>query len=152
MMPAASVSALVFAHPDASYFAVGKVQKDQVDSYAKRKCMELEVCERWLSPILNYDRSIHPPSPSRAACRTAPRLTIGFIDSSGQEPREGYPHRCTHAGERLLTPYPRGIRYIRYLPEAVAVLSATNHHTGLHAVSQSATVEVETSTTQQQCS
>lgn len=47
-------------------------------------------------------------------------------------------HAC-----RLLTPYPRGIRYIRYLPEAVAVLSATNHHTGLHAVSQSATVEVE---------
>ena len=56
MMPAASVSALVFAHPDASYFAVGKVQKDQVESYAKRKGMELEVCERWLSPILNYDR------------------------------------------------------------------------------------------------
>ena len=53
---AASVSALVFAHPDASYFAVGKVQKDQVESYAKRKGMELEVCERWLSPILNYDR------------------------------------------------------------------------------------------------
>jgi len=56
MMPAASVSALVFAHPDASYFAVGKVQKDQVVDYAKRKGMELEVCERWLSPILNYDR------------------------------------------------------------------------------------------------
>merc|ERR1711869_120587 len=56
MMPAASVSALVFAHPDASYFAVGKVQKDQVESYAARKGMELEVCERWLSPILNYDR------------------------------------------------------------------------------------------------
>merc|ERR1712100_909023 len=49
MMPAASVSALVFAHPDASYFAVGKVQKDQVESYAKRKGMELEVCKRWLS-------------------------------------------------------------------------------------------------------
>ena len=54
MMPAASVSALVFAHPDASYFAVGKVQKDQVESYAKRKGMELEVCERSLSPCLLY--------------------------------------------------------------------------------------------------
>ena len=47
---------LDLAHPDASYFAVGKVQKDQVESYAARKGMELEVCERWLSPILNYAR------------------------------------------------------------------------------------------------
>ncbi|KAH8097255.1 methionine synthase [Aureococcus anophagefferens] len=56
MMPASSVSALVFAHPDSSYFAVGKIEKDQVVDYAKRKGMELEKCERWLSPILNYDR------------------------------------------------------------------------------------------------
>jgi len=56
MMPAASVSALVFAHPDATYFAVGKIQKDQVTNYAERKSMPLEECERWLSPILNYDR------------------------------------------------------------------------------------------------
>merc|ERR1719482_2218354 len=55
MMPASSVSALVFAHPDSSYFAVGKIEKDQVVDYAKRKGMELEKCERWLSPILNYD-------------------------------------------------------------------------------------------------
>merc|ERR1712238_221502 len=56
MMPAASVSALVFAHPDSSYFAVGQVGKDQVESYAGRKGMDLPLCERWLSPILNYDR------------------------------------------------------------------------------------------------
>lgn len=56
MIPAASVSALVFAHPQSEYFAVGQVGKDQVESYAKRKGMELSVCERWLSPILNYDR------------------------------------------------------------------------------------------------
>jgi 5-methyltetrahydrofolate--homocysteine methyltransferase len=56
MMPAASVSALVFAHPQSSYFAVGQVGKDQVQSYAKRKNMDLELCERWLSPILNYER------------------------------------------------------------------------------------------------
>jgi 5-methyltetrahydrofolate--homocysteine methyltransferase len=56
MMPASSVSALVFGHPDSSYFAVGKVEKDQVTDYALRKGMELDVCERWLSPILNYDR------------------------------------------------------------------------------------------------
>ena len=56
MMPASSVSALVFAHPESEYFAVGQVGKDQVESYAKRKEMELSPCERWLSPILNYER------------------------------------------------------------------------------------------------
>eukprot|EP00592_Proboscia_alata_P023875 CAMPEP_0194443776 /NCGR_PEP_ID=MMETSP0176-20130528/126892_1 /TAXON_ID=216777 /ORGANISM="Proboscia alata, Strain PI-D3" /LENGTH=1469 /DNA_ID=CAMNT_0039270071 /DNA_START=276 /DNA_END=4685 /DNA_ORIENTATION=+ len=56
MMPAASVSALVFAHPKSQYFAVGQVGKDQVDDYAKRKDMEIPKMERWLSPILNYER------------------------------------------------------------------------------------------------
>ena len=56
MMPAASVSALVFAHPESSYFAVGQIGKDQVESYAGRKKMDLPLCERWLSPILNYER------------------------------------------------------------------------------------------------
>lgn len=56
MMPASSVSALVFAHPHAEYFAVGQIGKDQVTSYAERKKMDLEKCERWLSPVLNYDR------------------------------------------------------------------------------------------------
>jgi len=56
MMPAASVSALVFAHPESEYFAVGQIGKDQVESYAARKKMDLETCERWLSPILNYER------------------------------------------------------------------------------------------------
>merc|ERR1711920_844901 len=56
MMPASSVSALVFAHPDSQYFAVGQVGKDQVDNYAERKKMDISVMERWLSPILNYER------------------------------------------------------------------------------------------------
>lgn len=56
MMPASSVSALVFSHPDSEYFAVGQIGKDQVESYASRKKMDLGVCERWLSPILNYER------------------------------------------------------------------------------------------------
>ena len=56
MMPASSVSALVFAHPQSEYFAVGQIGKDQVESYAQRKGMELSHCERWLSPILNYER------------------------------------------------------------------------------------------------
>lgn len=56
MMPAASVSALVFAHPKAQYFAVDKVCKDQVESYAKRKGMDFNTCEKWLSSSLAYDR------------------------------------------------------------------------------------------------
>mmetsp|Transcript_34719 Transcript_34719/g.51590 ORF Transcript_34719/g.51590 Transcript_34719/m.51590 type:complete len:142 (-) Transcript_34719:120-545(-) len=56
MMPASSVSALVFAHPQSTYFAVGQIGKDQVTSYAERKKMEMSKMERWLSPILNYER------------------------------------------------------------------------------------------------
>jgi len=56
MMPAASVSALVFAHPESQYFAVGQIGKDQVTSYAERKDYEMPKIERWLSPILNYER------------------------------------------------------------------------------------------------
>ena len=53
---AASVSGLYFANPESKYFAVGKIQKDQVVDYAARKKMDLETCERWLAPMLGYDR------------------------------------------------------------------------------------------------
>ena len=56
MMPTASVSDLVFAHPESQYFAVAKIGKYQVESYAQRKKYDLSPMERWLSPILNYDR------------------------------------------------------------------------------------------------
>jgi 5-methyltetrahydrofolate--homocysteine methyltransferase len=55
MYPAASVSGLYFAHPEAKYFNVGKIDKDQVLDYHKRKGMSLEEIEKWLSPILNYN-------------------------------------------------------------------------------------------------
>ena len=55
MTPAASVSGLYFAHPESVYFAVGRIERDQVADYAARKGMELRVAERWLGPILNYD-------------------------------------------------------------------------------------------------
>ena len=55
MLPAASVSGLYFAHPEARYFAVDKITKDQVEDYARRKGMELTEVERWLSPNLAYD-------------------------------------------------------------------------------------------------
>ncbi|AXE21214.1 methionine synthase [Runella rosea] len=55
MYPASSVSGWYFAHPDARYFALGKIAKDQVQDYATRKGMSLEEAEKWLSPVLNYD-------------------------------------------------------------------------------------------------
>jgi 5-methyltetrahydrofolate--homocysteine methyltransferase len=55
MTPAASVSGLYFAHPEAVYFAVGRIEKDQVADYARRKGWDLRTAERWLAPILNYD-------------------------------------------------------------------------------------------------
>ena len=54
MYPAASVSGLYFSHPESKYFAVGKIEKDQVLDYHKRKGMSVEETEKWLSPILNY--------------------------------------------------------------------------------------------------
>ena len=56
MMPAASVSGLYFANPKSSYFSVGKVTKEQVLDYSKRKGEDLESTETWLSPILAYSK------------------------------------------------------------------------------------------------
>ncbi|AYQ32666.1 methionine synthase [Runella sp. SP2] len=55
MYPASSVSGWYFAHPDSKYFALGKIAKDQVEDYAIRKEMPLDVVEKWLAPVLNYD-------------------------------------------------------------------------------------------------
>ncbi|MFW2589935.1 methionine synthase [Sagittula sp. SSi028] len=54
MWPGASVSGLYIGHPDAYYFGVAKVERDQVEDYAARKGMSVEEVERWLSPVLNY--------------------------------------------------------------------------------------------------
>ena len=55
MTPAAAVSGLYFAHPESHYFGVGKIERDQVVDYARRKGWDMATAERWLSPILNYD-------------------------------------------------------------------------------------------------
>jgi 5-methyltetrahydrofolate--homocysteine methyltransferase len=55
MYPTAAVSGFYFAHPDAKYFAVGKVDRDQVASYAERKGISIVEAEKWLSPNLGYD-------------------------------------------------------------------------------------------------
>src|SRR5690606_22465321 len=55
MTPAASVSGLIFAHPSSRYFTVGRIGKDQVEDYAKRRDLDVEEIERWLRPNLAYD-------------------------------------------------------------------------------------------------
>ncbi|MBV8176921.1 MAG: methionine synthase, partial [Verrucomicrobia bacterium] len=55
MWPGASVSGLYFAHPDAKYFGVGKIERDQILDYQQRKQWPLEEIERWLGPYLNYE-------------------------------------------------------------------------------------------------
>jgi 5-methyltetrahydrofolate--homocysteine methyltransferase len=55
MTPPAAVSGLYFAHPEAHYFGVGRIERDQVADYAKRKGWDLRTAERWLAPILNYE-------------------------------------------------------------------------------------------------
>jgi 5-methyltetrahydrofolate--homocysteine methyltransferase len=57
MLPAASVSGLYFAHPDARYFMVGPIQRDQVEAYAAAKGVSLAQVERWLGPNLGYEPS-----------------------------------------------------------------------------------------------
>jgi 5-methyltetrahydrofolate--homocysteine methyltransferase len=57
MFPAASVSGVYFAHPEARYFAVGKIGRDQVEDYARRKGMPVRDVERWLGPNLGYTPS-----------------------------------------------------------------------------------------------
>ena len=54
MLPTAAVSGFYFSHPQAQYFASGKIDKEQVASYAKRKGWDIETAERWLAPVLSY--------------------------------------------------------------------------------------------------
>jgi len=55
MYPAASVSGLYFSHPESSYFGLGKIERDQIEDYAKRKRIAPEEAERWLAPNLAYE-------------------------------------------------------------------------------------------------
>ncbi|HEY1488544.1 MAG TPA: vitamin B12 dependent-methionine synthase activation domain-containing protein, partial [Micromonosporaceae bacterium] len=57
MTPAASVSGLIFAHPDSRYFTVGRLGRDQVEDYAARREMSVAEVERWLKPNLGYEPS-----------------------------------------------------------------------------------------------
>jgi 5-methyltetrahydrofolate--homocysteine methyltransferase len=63
MWPGSSVSGLYFAHPESKYFAVGKLDRDQVADYHRRKGTAMQEVERWLGPYLNYD----PAAPAATA-------------------------------------------------------------------------------------
>jgi 5-methyltetrahydrofolate--homocysteine methyltransferase len=56
MLPASSVSGYYFWPPEAQYFGVGKIERDQVEDYAGRKGLDIAAIERWLAPNLNYER------------------------------------------------------------------------------------------------
>jgi 5-methyltetrahydrofolate--homocysteine methyltransferase len=70
MWPASSVSGLYFAHPEARYFGVGKIDRDQVLDYHLRKGMDLREAERWLGPNLNYEPA-DTPAPAPAGLKPA---------------------------------------------------------------------------------
>jgi len=55
MLPTAAVSGFYYAHPESRYFGLGKINRDQVEDYAKRKGWTMDVAERWLAPALSYD-------------------------------------------------------------------------------------------------
>lgn len=57
MTPASSVSGLYFAHPEAKYFTVGRIGRDQVEDYAERRGVSIAQVERWLGPNLGYEPS-----------------------------------------------------------------------------------------------
>ena len=52
MWPAASVSGFYFSHPESRYFGIGKIGRDQLEDYARRKGMGIREAERWLRPVL----------------------------------------------------------------------------------------------------
>jgi len=60
MIPAASVSGLYFAHPQAKYFNVGRIGRDQLENYARRKGIDVAEAERWLASNLAYEPSLAP--------------------------------------------------------------------------------------------
>jgi 5-methyltetrahydrofolate--homocysteine methyltransferase len=67
MLPAASVSGFYYSHPESDYFAVGKIQRDQVESIAARKGMPVTEMERWLMPALGYEPTVEPVLTAKAS-------------------------------------------------------------------------------------
>jgi 5-methyltetrahydrofolate--homocysteine methyltransferase len=80
MLPAASVSGLYFSNPRAKYFNVGRLGRDQIESYATRKGMSVEAVEKWLGSNLAYD----PRSPQASAGQAPGALPVALSTGSGR--------------------------------------------------------------------
>ena len=81
MWPGASVSGFYYSHPESYYFGVAKIERDQVEDYARRKGWTLQEAERWLAPILNYIPVNEPdvtvsPAPDAATMSAASRALL----------------------------------------------------------------------------
>src|SRR2546426_900493 len=87
MYPAAAVSGFYFSHPQARYFTVGRVDRDQVLDYARRKGLPLADVERWLSPNLNYE-------PDEKAASAVPAPPVDSREIGGGQADESTPPRA----------------------------------------------------------
>ena len=70
MHPASAVSGLYFAHPEAKYFGIGTIARDQTEDYARRKGMDVATVEKWLAPNLGYDPDKIAPA-ANCGCGTS---------------------------------------------------------------------------------
>jgi len=95
MWPASSVSGLYIAHPEARYFAVGTLGRDQVADYAARKGMPLAEVERWLGPNLGYERLSEKAAPTRGALT---QLLRQSLSRSGAAQVRACRRRCLGRG------------------------------------------------------
>ena len=75
MWPAAAVSGFYFSHPESTYFAVGRIDRDQAADYARRKGMDLATAERWLAPNFGYTR-IFATGMARRVNRSLPMTVL----------------------------------------------------------------------------
>ena len=116
MLPAASVSGLYFSHPQARYFTVGRIGRDQLEDYARRKGWSLEEAERWLAPIF-----ASAPAQPAATHAVTPRPFCRCVRRSGQddlrhEPLDGAGN-CVSRGLSAAASgprrTPRGFRRVR---------------------------------------
>ncbi len=92
MLPGAAVSGWYFWHPDAHYFGVGKIERDQVEDYAVRKGMDVATVERWLSPNLNYERAAERRNGGTEPEARSPKATA---EGSDAKATAGPPDRRT---------------------------------------------------------
>jgi 5-methyltetrahydrofolate--homocysteine methyltransferase len=60
MWPAAAVSGFYLSHPESTYFAVGKIGRDQIEDYARRSAMSVAEAQKWLAPYLAYETEPAP--------------------------------------------------------------------------------------------